>query len=297
MKGIILAGGHGTRLQPVTISVSKQLLPVYDKPLIYYPISTLMLAGIRDMLIITTRESQALFERLLGSGERWAVRFSYEVQDEPRGLAEALLIGETFLDGAPVVLALGDNIFYGSGLTAQLRQAAALQRGACLFAAQVLDPSRFGIVELNEGGRPVSLEEKPARPASNWAVTGLYFYDRDAAKIAREVQPSRRGELEITDVNRAYLERGDLTVTRLARGTAWLDAGTFDSLLQASQFVRTLEERQRFKICCPEEVAWRSGFIDDAQLAALAGELRNEYGRYLLEILNDGTGRSEGGSD
>lgn len=287
MKGIILAGGLGSRLHPVTQAISKQLLPVYDKPLVYYPIATLMLAGIRDMAIISTPASRPLFERLLGTGEDWGVRFTFIEQAAPRGLAEAFLLAEDFIGADKVALALGDNIFYSAGLTGQLREAARLERGARVFATRVSDPERYGIVDLDTEGRALRLVEKPRNPKSDWAVTGLYFYDNAVVEIARGVQPSDRGELEITDVNRAYLERGQLEVTRLARGTAWLDAGTFDSLLQASQFVQTLEKRQSFKICCPEEVAWRSGFIGAAQFQALAERHRNEYGAYLASLLSE----------
>ncbi len=284
MKGIVLAGGRGTRLYPLTKSISKQLLPVYDKPLVYYPISTLMLAGIREIAIITTPMSLPLFERLLGTGEDWGVRFTFLEQDEPRGLAEAFLIADEFINGDPVALALGDNIFYSAGLTGLLTEAATLTRGARIFASEVSDPTQFGVVGFDRDGRPASLQEKPPRPASNWAVTGLYFYDRHVIEIAHSVRPSERGELEITDVNRAYLEAGTLEVIRLPRGTAWLDAGTVDSLLQASQFVATLEARQRMKLSCPEEVAYRKGFISREELLALASGHQDEYGAYLRKI-------------
>jgi len=287
-KGIVLAGGSGTRLYPVTRAVSKQLLPLYDKPLVYYPLATLMLAGVREVLLISTREDGPLFERLLGDGAQWGIRVRYAVQPEPRGIAQALLIGAEFIGGDPVCLVLGDNLFYGHGLPEQLRAAAARDRGATVFAYYVRDPERYGVVEFDASGRAVGLEEKPAKPRSHYAVTGLYFYDADCIAAARALKPSARGELEITDVNRAYLERGTLKVEVLGRGVAWLDTGTHASLLQAANFVETVEARQGLKICCPEEIAYRLGLIDRAQLKRLAAQLaRTGYGEYLENVLNE----------
>ena len=286
MKGIILAGGSGTRLYPITMAVSKQLLPVYDKPMIYYPLSTLLLAGIRDILIITTPEDQSQFKRLLGDGAQFGVRLCYEVQPRPEGLAQAFLIGENFIGTDTVALVLGDNIFYGHGMVEDLREATTRPNGATVFAYQVRDPERYGVVEFDESWRAVSLEEKPARPRSSWAVTGLYFYDNRVIEIARSLKPSPRGELEITDVNRAYLELGELRVQRLGRGIAWLDTGTYESLQQASGFIQVLQERQGLMVACLEEIAFRQGWISAQDVATVARPmLRNAYGQYLMQIL------------
>lgn len=286
MKGIILAGGAGSRLNPITAAVSKQLLPVYDKPMINYPISTLMLAGIKDILIITTPQSQSAFQMLLGDGSRIGMNFQYAVQAEPRGLAEAFLIGEEFVGADTSALALGDNIFHSAGFSTQVRTAAEVTRGARVFAYNVSDPERYGIVEVDQAGRALSIEEKPLQPKSNLAVTGLYFYDNSVIDIAKQVKPSARGELEITSINQTYLERGELNVTQLARGSAWFDAGTFDSLLDVSQYVQAIEHRQNFKLACLEEIAWRGGNISDDELEQLANTYKNSYKPYLLSLLS-----------
>ena len=291
-KGIVLAGGSGTRLYPVTQAVSKQLLPIYDKPMIYYPLSSLMLAGIRDVLIINTPHEQALFQRLLGDGSQWGMNIEYAVQPSPDGLAQAFLIGREFLAGAPSCLVLGDNIFHGTGLTDLLRRADARTHGATVFGYWVRDPERYGVAEFDAQGKVVGLEEKPAAPKSSYAVTGLYFYDGRAPDFAAALRPSARGELEITDLNRCYLDEGALHLEPLGRGYAWLDTGTHQSLLEASNFIETIEARQGLRVCCPEEIAWTQGWIDDAALQALAGPLsKSGYGQYLLSLVGRGVVR------
>jgi glucose-1-phosphate thymidylyltransferase len=288
MKGIVLAGGAGSRLHPITRGVSKQLLPIYDKPMIYYPISVLMLAGIRDILIITTPEDQAGFQRLLGNGTEFGITLTYAVQPRPGGLAQSFIIGEDFIGSDPVCLVLGDNIFYGRGFSPLLKAAAARSSGATVFGYQVKDPERFGVVEFDANRRALSIEEKPAHPKSHFAVTGLYFYDNGVISLAKAVKPSERGELEITSINQAYLERGDLNVQLLGRGFAWLDTGTFESLHDASQFVATIENRQGYKIACLEEIAFNQGWLTEAHVRALGqGMGKNSYGQYLLSLLED----------
>ncbi len=286
MKGIILAGGSGTRLHPMTLGVSKQLLPVFDKPMVYYPLSTLMFSGIKDILIISNPEYIDAYRTLLGSGEEWGMHFTYKIQEHPRGLADAFIVGEEFIDGNPAALMLGDNILYGSGMLEKLQRSSKITSGAVVFAYPVKDPHRFGIVELGEDRKAISLEEKPANPKSNYAIPGIYFYDAKVVEFAKSLKPSARGEIEITDLNRIYLELNELTVEVLGRGVAWLDAGTPEALLQAANFIQTVQERQGFMISCPEEIAYRMEFIDRQQLEKLSQRIKNpDYARYLRDIL------------
>ncbi|MEN6435721.1 MAG: glucose-1-phosphate thymidylyltransferase RfbA [Anaerolineaceae bacterium] len=289
MKGIILAGGMGTRLYPLTLAVSKQLLPVYDKPMVYYPLSMLMLAGIREVLVISTDNDIQAYQALLGNGKQWGISFSYAVQEKPRGLPDAFLVGESFIGNDPVCLILGDNIFFGTGLPEQLRRAATIKSGAIIFAYPVKDPQRYGVVELDENNHVISIEEKPKAPKSNYAVPGIYFYDKKVVELSKKLKASSRGELEISDLNRLYMELGELQVSLLGRGIAWLDAGTHESLLQASSFVQAVEERQGLMIACPEEIAYRMGYISKEELSQLAQKLiHNQYGKYLQDVLKEG---------
>jgi len=289
-KGILLAGGSGTRLQPTTTAVSKQLLPIYDKPMIYYPLSSLMLAGIREILVISTPHDAPLFERLLGDGSTFGVRIDYRVQERPAGIAQAFLIGEEWIAGDPVALALGDNVFYGHGFPKAIQQAAQLERGACVIAYRVHDAARYGVIEFDAAGRAISIEEKPEKPRSNFAVTGLYFYDEQVVDIAHEIRPSQRGELEITDVNAAYLARDQLTVEHLGRGVAWLDTGTHEALSKAANFIQAVQERQGLRVSCPEEVGWRNGWLSDEALRAHSEAMKSSpYGAYLAGLLDDPT--------
>ena len=287
MKGIILAGGYGTRLYPITRGVSKQLLPIYDKPMIYHPLSVLMLAGIRDVLLISTAEDLSSYQRLLGNGEEYGIRLHYTAQPSPGGLAQAVLLGEALIDGEPSCLVLGDNIFFGQAFSKKLRAVAERRQGATVFGYQVMDPERFGVVEFDDNFRVLSIEEKPCQPKSNWAITGLYFYDHQAVDFARQLTPSERGELEISSINQMYLERGQLHVELLGRGFAWLDTGTHDSLIEAGTFVQAIEKRQGFKIACLEEIAWRNGWLDDDGIRSAAAALaKTGYGKYLLDLLH-----------
>jgi glucose-1-phosphate thymidylyltransferase len=287
-KGIILAGGAGSRLHPLTISVSKQLMPVYDKPMIYYPLTILMLAGIQEVLVITTPDDSAAFSKLLGDGSQWGITISYGIQPDPGGIAQAFLIGEAFIAGDPVALILGDNIFYGHGLRGQLETAAQQQTGASIFAYHVHDPERYGVVQFDADRKAIAIDEKPAEPKSNYAVTGLYFYDSQVSEVAKSLAPSARGELEITDLNRVYLQQGNLRVELMGRGVAWLDTGTHESLMEAAHFIEVIQRRQGLKISCPEEVAYKLGYIDAAQVEAIANGLKqNEYGQYLLKLLDE----------
>ena len=286
MKGIILAGGTGTRLHPVTKGVTKQLLPIYDKPMVYYPLSILMLAGIRDILLISTPNDIGRYQDVLGDGSSWGINLQYEVQPSPDGLAQAFLIGERFIDGDPCALVLGDNLFFGQNLTSLLKEASARQSGATVFGYAVKNPEHFGVLEFDEAGKAISIEEKPSQPKSKYAVTGLYFYDNQIVDVAKQVKPSARGELEITDVNNWYLQNSEVNVSLLGRGSTWLDTGTHDSLLEASQFVQMFEKRQSLKICCPEEISWRNGWITDSELEVLGeSQIKSGYGHYLLELL------------